>query len=122
MDRKLISWGLYGLAAVVLIFVVWWFLTEPGRQAQKAADAKGGQVVAEGSAQMAGESAKAQIDLARRQAEREQLSTETENAIRDTPGADARLDPGLHDAGLDRFCLRDAYANDPRCADRVAVR
>lgn len=122
MDRKLFSLALYALVALILAVLLWWVLTEPGRQRQKAVDAKGGQVVAEGSAQMAGESAKAQIDLARRQAERERLDMETEDAIRNTPGADAPLDPRLHDAGLDRLCLRDAYASHPRCADRVAVR
>lgn len=122
MDRKLVAYAAYAIGAIVLVFALWWFLTEPGRQAQKAADARGGQVVAEGATQMAGESAKAQLDLARRQAEREQLDKDTEHAIRDLPAASAPIDPGLRDAGLDRYCLRDAYANHPRCVNRVAVR
>lgn len=116
MPDKLIKPALYLAAALVLGVVIWWFLTEPGRQAQKAVNAKGGQVVAEGSAQMAGEAAKETIDLARRQAERDQLSKDTENAIRNTPGAAAPLEPGLRDAGNDRLCLRAAYRNDPACA------
>jgi hypothetical protein len=43
------------------------------------------------------------------------ITEENERAIRQAPGADAPVDPAVHDAGLRSLCRRAAYRGKPEC-------
>lgn len=43
------------------------------------------------------------------------ITEENQRAIRQAPGADAPVDPAVHDAGLRGLCRRAAYRGRPEC-------
>lgn len=47
----------------------------------------------------------------------EELTRSNEAQIRAAPGADQRIDPRAHDAGIAALCRRAAYRNDPKCKE-----
>jgi len=63
-----------------------------------------------------GEDAVATVGTAaRREQQSDALTRDNEKEIRDAQGADVRLDPAVHDAGLGGLCRRPAYRDDQRC-------
>lgn len=46
----------------------------------------------------------------------EQLTRDNERDIRSAEGADVRVNPSVHGAGLQALCRRTAYRDAPRCA------
>lgn len=115
MERRLIIAAMSGIALVCAAVAIWFILTEPGRQRQKAEAARGGQVVAEGQARVGDKVSGATADLSDRQAARDQLGRETEDAISNHPAAGSAVDPDLHRLTLERLCLREANRAKPAC-------
>jgi hypothetical protein len=50
------------------------------------------------------------------------LTRSNEQEIRNAPGADEDVDPGVADAGRDSLCRRAAYRDRPECVQRAAAR
>lgn len=108
------------LASIVLCLMLvaiwgWWIVTEPGRARRDAAGAKAGLVVATGDAKATEKAAGAIADYGDRQGDRNTLTQENADAIRQLPGAQSATPAGYDDGLVRRLCLRDANANDPRC-------
>lgn len=91
-----------GLVVVAAVAVFVWFLTEPGRQREKAAEAKAGQIVAEGQA-AAGQDAVAIITD--NLADSEAIDKDVRDAIEEVRAAP----PG----DRNRVALRNLCLSDP---------
>lgn len=115
--RTLAPWAWVAVAAVVLALVLLaaWFVTEPGRARQRAAEAEVSAKLSDARTRSAGEAIAIQDAASDAAARSEQLSRETADAIRNAPGADQRLDPDLNRAARQRLCLRAAYRERPEC-------
>lgn len=111
----LVKWGLIIVAALVALFAVWWFLTEPGRANERAAEARAGQTIATGETKITTDSAKAASILAERQRERDK-KLEADNAdVLSQPGAKLPVDTGVDLAVLRAQCVRHEYQRDRAC-------
>ena len=104
------AWAVCAGLALVLAALVWWGLTEPGRQKQKAAEAAARHyaTAATGSARDAAWTAS---ERAAREAEIDDQSKEAEDEIRNAPDAERNA------VARARLCMRDAYARDPACVE-----
>lgn len=105
------AWAVSAALALVLAALVWWGLTEPGRQKQKAAEATASSQYAGAATSSAKDAARTTSDRAAREAEIDHQSKEAEDAIRNAPDAERNA------VALARLCMRDAYARDPACAE-----
>lgn len=109
------GWALAAMLAIAAILAAWWVLTEPGRARHRAAEAELGARLSDARTESARDAVTIQGNAAQAAAESEQLSRESADVIRNTPGADQRLDPRLNRVGRERLCLRAAYRNRPEC-------
>ena len=103
------------LFSLLAAFVVWFFLIRPDAAQQDAADAHMGAAQAEAQAQAAEETVRVIVD---HQRTIETITTTTETASNDilnSPGAEAAIDPALHNAGIRALCLHDGRASEPAC-------
>jgi hypothetical protein len=103
------------VAFLLLAIAAWWFLTEPGRQRARAAQAEAGQTIAEGDSRATEKAARAASDLAERTNDRNDLSRKNRDDILKAPGASDPVSPGVHDAQLRAQCLHDINRDDPVC-------
>ena len=113
---------LYGarlwLALAAIAFLAVAALTVPSCIAKHRAQAAQARVNA-AQGQAAVESGKDAINAVSaadgRQSASEAVSRANEQAIRAAPGADQRVDMGVHSAGLAALCKRQAYKDDAKC-------
>jgi hypothetical protein len=108
---------LAAFAVLVLAFVGWRSLTEPGRQAEKAAEANAERLKAEAGAGAAQDA----MGAAEKAADARSTITATTEANRaeilSSEGADAAVGDGVHGAGLRSLCRRASARDDPRCRE-----
>lgn len=109
MNPKLIKYGAMALGVIVVLFVVWWFLTEPGRQKRNAAEARTGQVAAEGQSAATRDAVGVVIEGQKRDGAYDEATRKAVDDLLNTPEdqRDAAAIVGL--------CLSDAYRNSPSC-------
>lgn len=103
---------------VGLIFLYWLVFMKPAqdRRAKRSAEVAG--ALSDSRTQSATD-AGVILDGAHADATAsEQLSRETEDAIRQAPGADVRLDPALNRTARQRLCERPAYRGRPECVQQ----
>lgn len=101
-----------GAAALALIaFAAWWVVIRPQQAAQTAATAKGSQVQAEAAAGAAQDTVRIVVDRGENRTRIDRITEEKTRVIMAQPGADAPLDPALHDAGIRALCLRDGQSD-----------
>lgn len=105
------AWAVSALLALVLAGLVWWGLTEPGRQKQKAAEATAASQYAGAATASARDAAQTTSERSAREAEIDHQSKEAEDAIRHAPDAERNA------VARARLCMRDAYARDPACVE-----
>lgn len=103
------------LGIIGLLLLGYWTITEPGRQRAKTNAAVASQTVAEGRAAAGADAVAVVAASGARDAEITRQTTENTDAIRNAPGADLRLDPGLDAATRRAICMRDSARADPRC-------
>lgn len=116
VSGRLLLYILGGVAVIILAWVVWWFATEPGRARQDAADARAGQVMAEGEGRVSRDAAGTVIEGARRDAAVDQeIARDVEELIA-TP--EDRRDA----SAVAALCLRDAYKDTPSCVQLRKLR
>lgn len=109
-----IGWAIAGAGLIALAVIVWFVLTEPGRQKTVAAQATGTAVVAS-AGQAAAHDAMNASETAAEAASASQAITEANHAeILSAPGADVRVG-NVSDTGLRSLCKRAVYADHPRC-------
>jgi hypothetical protein len=101
--------------ALIFALLVWLLILKPEHDRQAAAmagvDAQIAQAVV-GNTRDAGRIA---LDQVRREAEIDEQTRNSRDAILSAPGAHDPINPALHDAALERICLRDAARRDPAC-------
>lgn len=108
---------LAGLAAILLVgFLVWWLLVRPAAARREAAQAKGDAAVATHASEAAQAAVKITVDVDQKHAAIDATTSENDRAIKSSPGAMAPIDPGLARALHDALCLRDAYSGELDCA------
>jgi len=113
------AWIAAGLALTGTIILIGWFVTEPGRARQRAAEARAARVIAEGQAKAGGD-AVIILDGALGDAQHsEDQSRENADAIRKAPGADQRLSPDLNRVARERLCNRPSYRGRPECMQLI---
>ncbi len=104
------------LGLIVMAFLAFYIPSCLQKQRSQRAQAR----VDASQAQAASESAKDAIGTVARsgeaQAASEQLTRDNERAIREAPGADAKVSGEVQQAGLVALCRRESYRNAPRCA------
>lgn len=104
------------LAAILLLALIAFGVNQCSKRKSEAAQAR----VSASQAEAQSDSARDAITTVARSGEEtaasEQLTRDSERAIRAAPGADARVDMGVHSAGLAALCKRAAYKDAPRCA------
>lgn len=105
------AWLVSAAVALALGGLLWWGLTEPGRQKQKAAEATAASQYAGAATASAQDAARTTSERAAREAEIDQQSKEAEDAIRHAPDAERNA------VARARLCMRDAYARDPACVE-----
>lgn len=110
-----LGWLASALVLAAVVALGWWFVTEPGRQRQRAAEAEVSAKLSDARTKSAADAISIQDGASDAAAASEQLSRESADAIRNAPGADQRLDPGLNRAGRERLCRRAAYRDHPDC-------
>ncbi len=108
-------WLILLCVALVLFGALWWFVTAPGREREKAREASASAAMAGARTASAADAAQINADAVSGAAANEALSTENADAIAKAPGAGQRLDPGLNDAGRRGMCRRPAYAQSAEC-------
>lgn len=116
ISAKLISYILIGVGVALFLGVIWWFATEPGRARQDAADARAGQVTAEGEGRVSRDAAGTVIEGARRDAATDQEIAKDVEELIATP--EDRRDA----AAVAALCLRDAYKDTPSCVQLRKLR
>jgi len=113
-----VGWAVSAACAFVLLFVVWFIATEPGRQRAKALNAEVQSELSGARTKAAGDAIATNEAASKAAAASENLSRETADEIRKAPGADVRLDPDLNRVARERLCRRDAYRLAPECLQR----
>lgn len=103
------------VVALALVATIWWFLTEPGRQRDRANRATAGRVVAEGQAKAAQDAVGVITGQGGRESATDKLTQENRDAILNSPGADVPINPDLDARARRALCLRDAYRDQPAC-------
>lgn len=101
-------------AALLLIFAVWWLLTEPGRARSRAAQAELNARTATAAANSGAVAAGAVAGNAKAAAETDRVGRVNSDAIDNAPDAGVRA-PGVFDAQRRGLCERAAYKRDPLC-------
>lgn len=102
-------WAVIGVIFVLALFATWYVLTEPGRQRQRAAEARAAGAFSAASASSAQDATRTVISGAARETQIDQQSQEAEDEIRNAQDGDRNA------IALARLCMRDAYARDPVC-------
>jgi len=109
------AWVLAGLALIGTIVLIGWFITEPERARQKAAEARAAQAIAEGQAKAGGDAVIILDGVLGEAQKTEDQSRENADAIRNAPGADQLLSPDLNRVARERLCNRPSYRGRPEC-------
>lgn len=102
-------WAIVGGILLLAFVAIWFVLTEPGRQRQKAAEARVASELSQAAAGSARDAVGTVTKRADTEAQIDRSTTEAEDAIRQAP------DDQRNAVALARLCLRDAYASDPAC-------
>lgn len=110
-----------GLLALVLVLALWLSgaLSSGGRA---ATEARLGANRADAALATASDAAQSVATQAAAEANHDALTRENDHEIHSAPGADAPVDPRLHDAGLRSLCRRAAYRGSQQCLQFAAPR
>ncbi len=112
-----ISRAVMGALGIVLIVALFAFGTSQcAKRRNAASQARVDSAQADAASNSAADAIGTVARSGEAQAASEQLTRDNERAIRDAPGADVRVDMGVHTAGLKALCQRAAYKDAPRCA------
>ena len=101
------------ILALVLVGV--WFITEPGRQRQAAAEARADGAMAQAGQKAAEDAVGVVVERGKTEAGIDAQTQENRDAILSAPGANSAVDRGVHDAGLRAICVRDNQRCKPAC-------
>lgn len=109
--------GRIAVAAVLLVAILlaWWFVTEPGRQHQRAAEARTDSAIASGQAAAAKDATGVVVSNQAAEAATDAITRSNRDEIMAASGAHAAVDPGVADAGRRALCLRGAYHASAAC-------
>ncbi len=107
--------ALCALSAAVVIALIWFVFIRPGQHRQDAAQAKAGQIVAEGQTAAGKDAIGVVTDNAGKEAQTDALTRDNNKAIRSAEGAADPVAAGVDDAGRRALCMRRAYAGSAAC-------
>lgn len=102
-------WAVMGVVLLVLIFGGYWLLTEPGRQRQKAAEARAASEFSQARTGAAKDAVAIVVEQGAREDQIDSNVMEAERELRQAPEGDRNR------IALRRLCLSDAARNDPAC-------
>lgn len=115
MTSRAIFTLLCAIGLLAFLVAGYLILTAPGRERAKADAARASQIVAEGRAAAGADAVAIVVAGQSRDAETDTLTQRNADAIRNAPGADVRLDPGLDLATRRAICLRPSASRNPDC-------
>lgn len=110
-----INIALGGIVGVAVLVAIWFVFIEPGRAAQREAEARVAAAAAQSRATSAAEAVNRVAERAEDEALTDQATRENRDAILSSPGARAPVDPGVDDAGRRAICLRQSARCTPGC-------
>jgi hypothetical protein len=114
--RMVIANGLAILAVLLLGAAdVYHFVTGPQRAHAEAAQATADANAATGAVQAARDALKITVDTQALHGRIDVATKESTDAIRNSPGASAPVDPALHATGLRALCVYDAHHDSVQC-------
>lgn len=102
-------WAIMGVVLLVVVLGAYWLLTEPGRQRQKAAEARAASEFSQARTGAAKDAVGIVVEQGAREDQIDSNVMEAERELRQAPEGDRNR------IALRRLCLSDAARNDPAC-------
>ncbi len=103
------AWIISAIMLVVLVVVGWWLFTEPGRQRQRAAEARAEATLAEGRTKAASDAVGVVVRHGEKAGEIQSQVKGSQDAIRNAAPADR------DGTALRELCKYQSYRNHPDC-------
>lgn len=107
------------IAAAVLFGLLGLTMHSCSKARQAGAEASLATEVGKATAASGSDAVNSVGDAAARDAETDTITRENANAIQSAAGADAPINPAVHNAGLDSLCRRAAYRCTKQCLQRA---
>lgn len=105
----------YVVGALLLIGIIGFGVTQCDKRRNEAAQSKVDDAQAGAATNSAADAINTVSAAGQRESGSEDLTRQNDRDIRAAPGAGERVNMGVHSAGLQALCRRDAYRNTERC-------